>query len=400
MTRIAMRLAALLVLAPVAAYAQSATPPDQPGTLRLGTLTVKPLFALKNISRDNNVFNEPDNPKSDFTMTVSPSAEVVVQPARFKFTFLFGTDYVYFQHYASERGTNGSASGRLDVDLGVLRPYATIAGVSTKDRYNNEVDARARHHDQSYSAGVGLKLFTRTTGTVGFKHAVTRFDEGETFRGQDLSVAFDSRIDTIEGSIGMALTPLTSFDVNVSHEEQRFEHARERDANSLRIMPTLRFSPAGVVNGTVAVGYRRFTALDPVHTPDFSGVVASASAGFTLYERHRFDFTVNRDLNYSYDLDVSYYIATGESITWTWLFAGPLDLKTSAGRNQMRYQGAGDIGPTTADTYIDYSAGFGYRPRPRLRLGIAGDWVSRASQTSADRIFENNRIYGTLTWGT
>ena len=155
-----------------------------------------------------------------------------------------------------------------------------------------------------------------------------------------------------------------------------------------------------MVNGTVGVGYRRFTPLDTARTPPFSGLVASATAGFTLYERHRIDFTVNRDLNYSYDREVPYYIATGGSLTWTWLIAGPIDVRGSAARNNMRYHGQGDIGATTADTYFSYSAGMGYRLRPRLRLGITGDWLHRDSQTSADRVFDNNRIYGTLTWGT
>jgi hypothetical protein len=66
----------------------------------------------------------------------------------------------------------------------------------------------------------------------------------------------------------------------------------------------------------------------------------------------------------------------------------------------MTYHGPGDTGPTTSDIYFQYSAGMGYRLRPRLRLGVAGDWIHRDSGTSADRVFENNRIYGTLSWGT
>jgi hypothetical protein len=206
-------------------------------------------------------------------------------------------------------------------------------------------------------------------------------------------------MDALEASIGLALTPLTSFAVNVSREQLRFEHATERDSDTLRIMPTLTFSPAGLINGTVSVGFRRFTAVDP-QTPDFTGLVASATGGVTLYERHRLDFSVNRDLSYSYDRATPYYIATGGSLTWTWLLAGPVDLKASIGRNQMRYHGQGSAGATSTDTYSTYSVGTGYRIRRWLRAGINGDWVRRASQTSPDRVFENNRIYGTLTWGT
>src|SRR4029079_42573 len=199
------------------------TAATNPTVLKAGVFSLKPMFASKNIGRDNNVFNEGENPKSDFTMTLAPSAEVGLEPGRFKFTLLAGTEYMYFKQYASERGNNTSASIRLDVDLGVLRPYASLAGANTKARYNTEVDARARHHDQSYTAGVALKLFTRTNATIGFRHSSTAFDDTETLRGDILAQAFDSRIDAIEGGVGFALTPLTSFELNVSREEQRFD---------------------------------------------------------------------------------------------------------------------------------------------------------------------------------
>ena len=164
------------------------------------------------------------------------------------------------------------------------------------------------------------------------------------------------------------------------------------------VLPTLRFSPMGLLNGSVAIGYRRFTALDP-RTPNFSGMIASATTGVTLYERHRLDVTFNRDLTYSYDRVTPYYIATGGSVAWTWLIVQRFDLKASVSRNQMRYHGQAVPTAATDDTYFAYSAGAGYRPGRNLRLGIAGDWFRRESQTSADRTYENNRIYGTFTWG-
>ena len=395
--RRALTAAVLLVLA-AGSTARAQTAATNPTVLKAGVFSLKPMFAIKNIGRDNNVFNEGENPKSDFTMTLAPSAEVGLEPGRFKFTLLAGTEYMYFKQYASERGTNNSASIRLDVDLGVLRPYASAAGVNSKERYNTEVDARARHHDQAYTAGVGMKLFTRTHASVGFRHARTAFDQDETFRGENLSQALDNHTDAIEGILGFDLTPLTSFDVNVSREEQRFDHAVERDANSIRVMPGLRFSPTGVINGSVAIGYRRFTALDP-RTPDFSGLVASAAAGVTVYERHRLDVTFNRDLTYSYDRITPYYIATGGSVTWTWLFVERFDVKASATRTRMSYHALADASASTKDTYFGYTAGAGYRPTRNLRLGINGDWYRRESQTSAGRGFDNNRINGTQTWG-
>jgi hypothetical protein len=298
----------------------------------------------------------------------------------------------------SERGTNLTSSVRADVDLGILQPFAAASGVDTKDRYNNEVDARARHHDRSYNAGVGLKLFTRTTATVAVRQSTYRFDDGTTFRGESLPNSLNSRVDAVDGSVGFELTPLTSFSVNMSRERQRFDNASERDSDTIRIMPTFLFSPLGVINGTASVGYRKFTPRDSLTAP-FTGVVAQVGVGVTVYDRHRFDAAVNRDLTYSYDRQTPYYIQTSESLTWTYGFAGPFDLKLNAAHNKMHYRATGGAA-VGDDTFASYGAGFGYRLRKRVRFGVQGDWSQRDSERAADRGYTNQRIYGTLTWGT
>jgi len=51
------------------------------------------------------------------------------------------------------------------------------------------------------------------------------------------------------------------------------------------------------------------------------------------------------------------------------------------------------------DVFTSYAAGFGYRPRPRLRLSINGNFAQRRSDLSAARVYDNRRIYGTVAWG-
>ena len=115
--------------------------------------------------------------------------------------------------------------------------------------------------------------------------------------------------------------------------------------------------------------------------------------------RERFDIAVNRDLTYSYDRQTPYYIATSESLTWTYLVAGPFDVKLNAARNNMHYRGTGATA-VGDDTYASYGAGFGYRMRRRIRFGVQADWSQRDSQRTPERGYTNQRIYGTLTWGT
>jgi hypothetical protein len=399
--RVTVRLAttvavALLFAAP--AGAQTSDPADA-GVLKFGPITIRPTFMVRNVGRDNNVFNETVNPKKDFTMTLSPAAELVFQPRRLKVTYTQATDYVYFRTYKEERGANQSSSLRADLDLGVLQPYIGTGGINTKARLNHEIDERARHNDRSYIAGVTLKLFTSTSVRVGVRQLTTRFEDGEEFRGQRLADTLNSRLESVEGTLGIALTPLTSVGVQVAKERQVFDLARERDSDTLRVMPTLTFSPLGLINGSVALGYRKFTARDPA-TPAYSGFVAAVGTGVTLFDNHHVNVSLIRDLNYSYDRETPYFVGTSATLTWTYAVAGPFDIKLSATRDRMHYRGAGVLAGADEDNYDEYGAGLGYRFRRRLRIGVQGDYVRRDSDKASERNYDNNRIYGTLTWGT
>lgn len=404
----AVRVSAAVLLACVAAVparAQS-TGAVEAGTLKIGPVSIRPTFLIRNVGRDNNVFNETVNPKKDFTMTLAPTAEVVFTPRRLKLTYTQATDYVYFRTYKSERGANQSSSVRADLDLGVLQPYIATAGANTKARLNHEIDVRARHNDRTYTAGVTAKLFTRTSVTVGVRRFTTAFEKGDAcsptaqtcFRGQSLADSLNSRLESIEGGVGIALTPLTSIGVRLAKERQVFDLARERDSDTIRIMPIINFSPLGLINGSIAVGHRKFTARDPT-TPGFSGLVVAVTSGVTLYENHRVDFSVNRDLTYSYDRDTPYFIGTSATVTWTYAVAGPFDLRGSVTRDRMRYDKTIGTAETQLDNFEEYGVGIGVRIRRRLRVGVQGDFVHRDSQKAAERNYDNRRIYGTLTWG-
>jgi len=64
----------------------------------------------------------------------------------------------------------------------------------------------------------------------------------------------------------------------------------------------------------------------------------------------------------------------------------------------MHYHQTATTGPAD-DIYTSYDLAFGYRIFPRLRASINGTFSNRHSQISADRAYDSNRVYGTVTWG-
>jgi Putative beta-barrel porin 2 len=366
-----------------------------PGTLTLGPVRITPSLLLNDLGIDDNVFNSATDRKRDFTFTITPRADVLFRMRRLKASFNTATDYVYYQTYKSERGTNTASGGRVDVDLGRLKPYASIQGVDTKSRLNGEVDTRARHHDLLYGAGVAFRIASRTHVVFNGVQGKVAYDPGQEFRGVDLRQSFNGRRRNLDGGLTVALTPLTTFAMIVAREDQRFELSPDRNSNSWRVSPTFTFSPTGVLTGNASVGYRRFTPLSPA-LPSYAGLVSTVGIGATIYSRHQMQAVFSRDVQYSYDLDNDYYIGTGGTVTWTWLLFGPIDVRGIAGRFLMDYRG----GPLVAsDTNTSYGGGVGYRFSNKARLGANFNVVRRESKNSPDRSFRNQRFFVGLTWG-
>ncbi len=371
------------------------TPP--PGTVAMGPLWLTPSLIVKDMGVDENVFNDAVNPKHDFTFTITPRATVVFRMRRLRLEYLTATDYVYYRTYRSERGTNTSSSARLSFDLGHLKPYATIQGLNSKSRLNSEIDARARHRDFQYGAGVELKIASRTSLLLNGSQTKVSYEADSTFRGVDLRRGFDGRKRSVDGGLGIVLTPLTTFTMLVAREQQRFQLSPDRDSNSWRISPTLMFSPTGLLTGSATVGYRHFRPLSPT-LPDYSGVVSAVTVGATLYGRHQVQALFSRDVQYSYDLTTDYYVGTGGTLIWTLAIAGPLDVRGTAGRYLMDYRGG--AGQPGRDRSTIYGGGMGFRFSNRARLGVNIEWSRRDSTKSFDRGFRNRRIFTGLTWGT
>jgi hypothetical protein len=380
--------------------ASQSTPPDpvDEATLRFGPVGLNPALLIRDLGRDNNVFNDPTNPKSDFTATVTPRLEVVTHPGPLKLSWVTTSDYVYYQTYTSERGTNLGNTVKADFDLRAFHPFVGVGFANTRERFNREIDARARHRDQQYSGGFRVQLSEGVFATAGIRQTEYTFDPDAEFRGQSLATTLNRTEEGIEAGGGVNLTPLTSLAVTVSRERARFEFLPERNSQTLRVTPTVSFSPLAILQGTASVGYRRFTAESP-QVPDYKGFVATVTLGTTIRERHRLDTTVARDLQYSYEEDVAEYIETGFTAGWNWQITGPIDSRLYGGRSRLHYRSPTLTEGQTDDIAHTFGFSVGWRFSGHLRAGVNGDWRGRDSERSADRTYDNRRIFATLTWG-
>lgn len=390
-------LAVAVAFAPASAAAQS-TPDQEPGTMRIGPFQLKPRLAFTNVGVDYNVFNDNANPQRDFTFTAAPDVEVSVHPGRLRLAFLSGSEFVYFQKFTSERSVNHSFGGRADLDLNILKPFFSASSAHTSARPSTEIDVRARHHPQSYTAGTILKVASRTSMTFTGRLSTEAYDEGVEFRGEDLSTALDNKTTGYEAALNLELTPFTTLSLVAGKEELRFDHSPVRDADSLRISPTVTFSPLGQITGSGSIGYRRFNGLDP-SLPDYTGLVSTGSIGILMGGKYKLETTFTRDIKYSYEEAIPYYVLTGGRATLAVQTVAALDLRVTGGRESMAYRAFPGEPDPGRDYVILYGGGFGYRIREHLKFVAEVEIWHRTSERDDTREYRNTRVVTSVNWG-
>jgi hypothetical protein len=399
--RAAVRTLALLALlaAPARdARAQPPAPADDRPAIAVGPFELRPRFRLNNIGVDSNVFNDWEAPREDFTFTVAPDIELLLEPGRLRTTLAAGVEYVYFQEFESERSTNRSFSVGAEADFSRIRPFASYTAAHTSARTGNEIDARARRYPRSLSLGSRVLLASRTSVTLTGRWMDEEYDEEAQFRGTPLALTLNNTTTAIEGAVTVDLTPLTSLSLGIARESTRFDSASRRDSNSLRIAPLLTFSPLGLLNGTASVGYRRFEGLD-ASLPSYSGVTAAGTLAVLLASRYRVETAFTRDVRYSYEATLPYYVQTGARVSLTTdLFAG-LDGRVMAGRETMAYRPFDGAPAPGDDRFLTYGGGFGFRLSPQVQVVVTAEYVERESAADVTRQYENHRIFAALNWG-
>jgi hypothetical protein len=366
--------------------------------IHIGPLGLRPSLSITNVGTDSNVFNDADNPQDDFTATVVPRLVARVRGGRFLLSYGSAADLVYFKKFTSERSINATTDARLDANLGRLQPYVSAGWVDTKDRLNAEVDVRAPRTQRTVGAGVRMLLASRTAVVVSARRFTMEFDEGAQFRGVDLARTLNSRTDSVDASLQLLLSPLTTFSMTTSFQRDRFDAAPERDSDTLRLLPALQFDPTSLIRGTLAVGYRRFRPLTP-ELPDYSGLLVQAGLGYTMLSRTRFDLDITRDVQYSFEDLEPYYLSTGGRVTVTHQLVGAFDLQAFGGRQTMAYRQSLAPADARRDRVNTYGGGAGYRLRDNLRLGVTWD-TNRRKSALDDRRYERRRLYASLTYGS
>jgi hypothetical protein len=392
----------VLLSAPALAQTTDDGGPD-PATIRvrIGPLWMNPTIALPNVGVDTNVFNDPPErePKQDFTMTVSPKADLWLRMGR---TWLSGSiteDVVWYQKYTTERSANHlfNVAWKAPLNRVVLSTGATW--IRTKARPGFEIDARVRRREPAYAASAEVRSFARTfIGARGSWRKVA-YEDVE-FLGNNLRDELDRTTTSAAITVRHELTPLTSVTFGAGRTEQRFRSAARNSASDDYTV-SFSFDPAALLKGSVTFGYTNYRP-ESADLPGYRGSTVDVTLAYELLSATRFTGTINRAVEFSFDNDQPYYLLTGGSLSIAQRIVGPFDLVGRATAQNLNYRSrVGDlypVQPERTDSLRSFGSGLGYRMGQDVRLGFNVDRERRTS-ILPERGYKTMRYGVSLTYG-
>ena len=395
-------LALALVAVPASLHAQTLPPvptgpvedPAETAKIRLGPLFLQPNFGLRDVGRDNNVFNDPADPKSDWTATVNMGMLAGLRYGPARFTVKTDSNYIWFARERTERSIDGSTRLQLEVRSERVRPWIAMERTKTHERAGLEIDARAGREVPSYDAGIEYRPGFRLGMRLVAKQREVRYQDDDAFRGQKLADVLDAEYQDGALQVLYELSPLSAIRLSAEVSRARFDVATVRDADDYAFYGGIEGRRDAAVEGYIELGWRERTPLDST-APSYSGVVARAAASFVLWDQVRISFGADRDIPWSYEDAYTFYVQQGGSTTATWRPHDRFELQATGRHYWLDYeQGLDARAVLRTDKVYSYGSGFGFfiRGYPGTRLGIT---VERAVRDSvlADRRYDTPRVY-------
>ena len=391
---------AFLIGAPGIVSAQAIEDPVERSRIHLGPLGLTPSIALTNVGVDTNVFNQFEDPRSDFTFTVSPQLEARLRAGRWRLRADGRLDAVYYQQYTTERSLDGVFDSRIERRSGRVTPWFSAAGASGRQRFGYEIDLRFRRNVTDLATGVDVRVAGRTRVGVSARRATYRHDPDAEFFGSSVREALDRRTDALSLQLQYALTPLTTWVVSGERSYDRFDFMPSRDADSTRVDTGFDLSPSALIAGRGRVGYRRIVGTGGAF-PGYSGAVASVAASSTLRGRTHLDVTVDRDISYSWEPLYPYYVRTGTMVTITPQLTPHWDIRGRFGMQRLAYRalaGVPELMPNRIDRVGLFGGGIGYRVGRDVRVGVGVDRERRETPVLR-HAYEGYRTGVSVTYG-
>lgn len=379
---------------------QGQVPPVLPSTrvVQAGPASLYPAISLRDVGTDSNVYIGPEA-KEDFTYTVTPRLFAVVPIGGTRFTGTGRGDFIAFQTYKDQQSVNAYFDGRYEAVDSKIRPFAAASFGTRRERYGYEIDERARQTQGTITLGSDFEL-TAITALTGFvRRENISWDREDFYEGVSLAHQLNETLDVAGAGARFRLTPFTSVIAMAEIQRDRFDSSPERDADSLRIAPSVEFDNGAAITGRAKAGYRVFKPLSP-GIEGYNGFVAEAGLRYAFSDLTRLYFDGGNDVKYSYDPLQPFYLETGIRLRVIQRIVGPVEGIGLVERWQLRHQRVGgqSFDGREEDT-TTFGGGIGLRMSREMEITFTIDRTERVSSEPIGRDYERHRVLASISYG-
>ena len=375
---VARALVGVLLLCGTASAQDGAAAPETAPPHRVGPFAVTPEITLRDIGVDSNVYNTVDNPVSDVTFTLAPTIDATARVRRATVSLHSTTDVVYFVQQSSERSLNQSFGAGGQYPFRRMMFGASASYLNTRERPNEEIDARSRRIERSGQASVAVAVAPRLSAQFLGSAAQTAFDADAAFQGVLLGDRLNRTTDTLSAAAHYRLTPLTAIVFTATSAATLFERAPERNGDSRQFLVGVELQRRALISGAATLGRENLTPRSGV-MPPFAGLVGNGAILYRLRPTTRIGIEYDRNLYYSYAEVAPYYIRAGASLVARHEVASRWDLEVSAGRYRHNYRYLASVEPSAKadESVISGEVSVTYRAGPRTRVVGAATYQQR-----------------------
>lgn len=372
-----------------------ALPDTEPttGAITIGRVRLAPGLTIRELGWDSNIFDEADNPRDDYVVSLVPDTSVFAGLRFFRLSGYAGADLQYFKDYARERSTGYLLRGRADILLSRVRPFVAGGQTKMRTRPNGEIDVRADRKETEVSGGLAFDVSRYGQLYVASHRFSTEFEDA--FE-DNVSLGPALNRNSYEYSAGLRseLTPLTALTISGAYGEDKFRIEPLRDATTRSATATLRFAADAVITGFVSASFRDFKPVDPL-VRGYRGLTGSAGIMYPIMEVARINVQANRSNEYSFEIAEGYYIENSLTLSYTQRLFGDVDASVTGSKSKFDY-GFTARSPARQDKLDSLAGGVGYNLPNRTRISVNYEYSRRRSPQIRERNYDRHRVY--LAW--
>ena len=375
---------------------------ELPG-LSIGPLTVRPGVELGRAGVDSNILRQAGAGVRDTVATAGGHLDVEMRVRPLRLLTANSLSYDYFARHPDQRAVNRAHLLQVEALLNRVSVFTSGSFLTSRDRFNYDLESRVRRTETSVSLGSELRLTAKTVVGVEVRRSDVSFDGRAQIAGIPVRALMQHRRHAGTASVRLSVTRLTSIVVRAEAGEARFTHSPERNSKSVRIMPAVEFGRSALLSGAAAVGYESFTPASTLF-PRFTGVVGAADVSLPLPAEFRLRLGAARDLEYSFRLEEPLYLLSAASASVTRRMGDRWQVEVGAASQRLSYLSlttggrfaAGRDG--RADRRLQYHAALRCQVTPLLRVGLESEFAHRRSPLRARR-FEQLQAGVSLVYG-